>query len=261
MNISERTKTLLDRLPNHPLAPSMKAAMIAAAAASEEFVVHKIALASDGRMTPRGQQEALRDALTNTHGKQWAKAKSLIAKERKAIEAERAALVIKPVDPTNFAAALERQEIRAWVRQLDLGVRQSVVLATKDVRILESVVSAPPELSGFAGDAALASKIEDHYFELVYPAKLASIEAKSDVVGVAEDALGISYNEMRSTVDLHPHDFDELMKPLAPPAAALTEAPKMEDRIKPTATPEQFSAEFEAMWADFDKKVDAIVGA
>jgi hypothetical protein len=215
MTVSPRTKTLLDRLPkDHPLTPAMKAAMIAALAAAEQFAGHKIALASDGRSTPRGQREKLQEALTQNHGKAWARAKAPVAKARKEIEAERAALVIKPVDPTNFAAALERQEIRAWVRQLDLGVRQSVVLATKDRRILEAVVSAPPELSGFAGDAAFASKVEDRYFELVYPDKLATIEAKNDVVGEAEACLHIARNELRSTIDLHQIDFDALMKPL-----------------------------------------------
>jgi hypothetical protein len=215
MSVSPRTQSLIARLPkNHPLAPAMKAAMIAAAAASEGFVGHRIALSADRRMTPLGQRQALQDALAGNHGKAWARAKASVVKARKEIEAERAELVIKPIDPANFAAALERQEIRAWVRQLDLGVRESVVLATKDRRILESVVSAPPELSGFAGDAALASKIEAHYVELVFPDKLASIEAKNDVVSEAETALAISRNELRSVVDMHPHDFDELMKPI-----------------------------------------------
>ena len=217
MNVSPRTQSLLNRLPKgHPLTPAMRDAMIAAAAASEGFAGHKIALQSDGRMTPRGQQDALREALTGNHGKAWARANAAVQKARKEIEAERAALVIKPVDPSNFAAALERQEIRAWVRQLDLGVRQSVVLATKDRRILEAVVSAPPELSGFASDAKLASKIEDHYFELAYPDKLVSIEAKNDVVSVAEAAMHVQRNELRSTisVDMHPRDFDEMMRPI-----------------------------------------------
>src|SRR5258706_3249789 len=187
MNISPRTKTLLDRLPkDHPLTPSMRTAMVAALATAEQFSGHKIALASDGRMTQLGQRQALTDALTGKYGKALVRAKAPVVKARKEIEAELAALVIKPVDPANVAAALERQEIRAWVRTLDLGVRQSVVLATKDRRILEAVESAPPELSGFAGDAALASKIEDRYIELTYPDRLASIEAKNAVVAEAE---------------------------------------------------------------------------
>jgi hypothetical protein len=217
MNISRRTQTLIDRLPkDHPLAPSMRDAMIAALAASEQFSGHKVALASDGRMTQRGQQEALKEALTNTHGKAWARAKAPVTKSRAEIKARRAALVIKSVDPANFAAAVERQEIRSWVRQLDQGVRGSVVLATRDKRILEAVVSAPPELSGFAGDAALAGQIEDRYFEVVYPGEVAAIEAMDAVVAEAEAAVGIAYNDLRITFapGMHTHDFDELMKPI-----------------------------------------------
>jgi hypothetical protein len=215
MNISPRTQTLIDRLPeDHPLAPSMRDAMIAALAASEQFSGHKVALAADRRMTPLGQSQALKDALTQNHGKQWARAKAPVAKARAEVKARRAALVIKAVDPTNFAAAVERQEIRSWVRQLDQGVRGSVVLATKDKRILEAVVSAPPELSGFAGDAALAGQIEDRYFEVVYPGEVAAIEAMDAVVAEAEAVVGIAYNDLRSTIDLHPHDFAEVMKPI-----------------------------------------------
>jgi hypothetical protein len=214
MPISPRTQSLVNRLPDHPLSASMKDAMIAALAASEQFSGHKIGLASDRRMTELGKSQALKDELTNRFGKQLARAKAVVTKARAEIDAERAALVIKPVDKTDIAAALERQEIRAWIRQLDLGVRQSVVLATKDVRILEAVTSAPPELSGFAGDAAFASKVEDRYIELTYPDKLADIEAKSGVVAEAEASMHISRNDMRATVDMHQRDFDALMKPV-----------------------------------------------
>jgi hypothetical protein len=274
MNISPRTRTLLDRLPkDHPLSPSMKAAMIAALAAAEQFAGHKIALASNPEITERGQRRALRDALTGNHGKQWAKAKAAVQKARKAIEAERAALVIKPVDPANVAAALERQEIRAWVRTLDLGVRQSIVLSTKDRRILDAVVSAPSELSGFAGDAAFASKIEDRYIELTYPDKLASIEAKNAVVAEAEAGMGISYNELRSTVDMHQHDFSELMNPMieaaapsethaSPSASAASPAvaPKTTPDDSKSAAPEALFSpeEYKELWRPFDELIAGI---
>jgi hypothetical protein len=218
MNISPRTKTLLDRLPkDHPLSPSMRTAMIAAAAASEGFAGHKIALASDRRMTELGQRQALNESLTQNHGKQWARANASVVKERKKITARRDALVIKAVDKSDVAGALERQEIRQWFRSLDIGVRQSLALASKDRRILEALVTAPPELSGLldGGPAALA-QIENRYLELTYGDELASIEAMDAVVAEAEAAMHISRNELRSTldVDMHPHDFDELMKPI-----------------------------------------------
>src|SRR6266850_1073215 len=110
MTVSPRTQSLLNRLPkDHPLAPSMRAAMIAAAAASEGFSGHKIALRSDRRMTDLGRRDALKDVLTQNFGKQWAAAKAPIAKARAEIASRRAALTVKAVDPTNLAAALERQ--------------------------------------------------------------------------------------------------------------------------------------------------------
>jgi hypothetical protein len=213
MNISPRTKTLIDRLPKHPLSPSMRSAMIDALAAGEAFADHKNTLARDGRMTPLGQQQALRDSLTTTFGKQWAKAKAPVVKARAEIKAKRDALVVKAVDPANLAAALERQEIRQWVRSLDIGVRQHVVLGTQDRRILEAMLTAPPELSNIANPKA-AAEIESRYFELTFPSELAAIEAMDAVVSEAEASLAIARNEMRSLVDLHPHDFDELMRPV-----------------------------------------------
>jgi hypothetical protein len=235
MAISARTQTLLDRLPkDHPLTPAMEAAMVAAAAASEGFAGHKIALASDKRMTPLGQRQALQAALTGNHGKQWARANASVLRERKKITARRDALVVQAVDPANLAAALERQEIRAWFRSLDLGVRQSIALASKDRRILEALCSAPPELSGIAGPKA-AAEIEDRYLELTYGDELSAIAAADAVVAEAEASMHIQRNELRSVLAVaevestdkegvtrrelvsvanNPRAFDELMRPL-----------------------------------------------
>jgi hypothetical protein len=68
MNTSPRTAMLLARLPDHSLAPAMRDAMLEALAASEQFADHKSTLARDGRMTPRGQQEALKEALVGRRG-------------------------------------------------------------------------------------------------------------------------------------------------------------------------------------------------
>jgi hypothetical protein len=153
---------------------------------------------------------------------------------------------------------LERQEIRAWVRSLDLGVRQSVVIATKDRRILEAMLTAPPELSGIASPKA-AAEIEDRYIELTYPKELAELEAMEAVVAAGEAGLAVARNDMQSVAGhLHPHEFNELMKPIESKAAAPTEPPKAPpDRTRPPAP--EFSPEFEEIWARFDKMVDASV--
>jgi hypothetical protein len=122
---------------------------------------------------------------------------------------------IRAVDPANLAAALERQEIRAWIRSLEIGVRQSVVASSSDRRILEAALSAPPELSGIANPKA-AAEIENRYIEIVYPRELASIEAADSAVAVGEMALAVARNELRAVIDadMRAADFDALMKPI-----------------------------------------------
>ena len=266
MNISPRTKTLLDRIPkNHPLSASMRNAVIEASAAADQFAERKRELARDVGKTPLGRQEALQLSLTENFGKTWAKAKAPIARARNEITSRRAALVIKAVDPANIAAALERQEIRQWFRSLDIGVRQSIALATKDRRILEALVTAPPELSGIAG-ASAASAIENHYIEVVYPVELAAIEQMDTVVAEAETGLAVARNDMASVADhLRPNEFSEVMKAFESKAAAPTEAPK-EDRTKPPSASGNgqhvslFSPEEEKeFWRPFDELVASIV--
>jgi hypothetical protein len=214
MNISKLTQTLLDpfdRLPDHPLKPTMRAAVIAVRAASEGFAGHKIALASDRRMTALGQRQALQDAFTGNHGKTWSRAKAPVTKARKEITARDAALVIKDPDQS-YAGVHGRWEARQWLLSLELGVRHAVAETTDDIRILEAMVTAPPQLSG-VNLPALAAKIERRYKEVMYPAELADIAADDAVVAVAEAAVGTSYNDMRSIMDhLHSHEFETLMK-------------------------------------------------
>jgi hypothetical protein len=212
MTVSKRTQTLIDRLPpNHQLTPSMRAVMADALTAGEQYAGFKIGLKSDARMTPLGRAHALKAELTGRFGKTLARAKAPVAKARAEIKSRRDALVVKSVDPTNLAAALERQEIRQWIRSLDVGVRQSVVLATKDRRILEAMVSAPPELSGFV-DAKVADQVEQRLIELTYPREIAELEAMDSVVAEAEAAMDVARNDLASVVDLHPHEFDTLLK-------------------------------------------------
>jgi hypothetical protein len=228
MNISPRTQTLIDLLPkNHPLTPSMRDAIIAASAAGEGFAGHKIALASDGRMTPRGQSQALQEALTTTHGKRWARAKSIVAKARAEHKARKAALVTKDVDFDGIDSLAKlarvmvgenrREEIRKYLIGLDPNLLMVKAQTTEDVRILESMLLQAPELSGFAGiPAKIAEEIEQRYIALVNPRETAELEALDAVIVPAEQACHIARNELRSTLDnnMHQRDFDDLMRPI-----------------------------------------------
>jgi hypothetical protein len=218
MNISARTKTLLDRLPkNHPLSASMKAAMTAALAAGEEFTAHKSQLSRDARMTPLGRSEALRAALTDKFGKALARAAQPVVKARKEIKARRDAMKVKAIDPTNSVAELRRMEMRTYLCSLDLIERQSLALTTESQLVLESIVTAEvPGLAGFGGRelAPVIPQIQQRYFEVTFADEIKALDEMETVVGEAEAAIAIARNDMQTAVDLHPYEFNELMKPV-----------------------------------------------
>jgi hypothetical protein len=231
MNISKLTqKSFLDpfdRLPNHPLKPAMRSAMIAARAAAEQFGGHRIALASDRRMTELGQRQALRDALTGDHGKAWSRAKAPVAKARAEIKARRAALVVKDHDYAGvdslaglakvLVAESREKETREYLLGLNPQARMAKAL-TGDPRIVESAMKLAPELSGSDElPHGIADQIEERYFQQKFPKELAELEADEAVVRAAEDAVGSAYNEMRQVLGLSDHErdrneFETLMK-------------------------------------------------
>jgi hypothetical protein len=221
MNISPRTKSLLGLVPkNHALSDAMRGVIIAASAANEEFADLKNTLARDDGKTDRGKVDALK-AESTRFGKALVRTEQPMLKARAEAKAKRDGLVIKAVDPSNLAAALERGEIRAWLRSLDVSTRQLVALGSTDPRILTAMVTAPPELSGIAGPKA-AAEIEQRYIELTYPNELAEIEALEAVIAPAEQARHIARNEMAGTYGAHPLEFDKLLQSLEPDRPWLT---------------------------------------
>jgi hypothetical protein len=219
---SARTQTIVDLVPkNHPLSASMETAIVDALGTSEQFGGHKIALASDRRMTELGQRQALQEALTGNHGKALARANAPVEKARKAIDARHAALVVKP-GPSNSAGAIGHAEIRTWLRSLDFGELQGIALATEDPDILHAML-LKPEMSGLVGlPVPVIAQIRDRYVASTYPGELAAIAADDAVVVPAEQAMHIARNEMRSTIDLHEIEFDALLKSIEPDRPVLT---------------------------------------
>jgi hypothetical protein len=217
MNVSARTKTIIDLVPKgHRLTQPMIDAIIAASAAGEQFGGRKIALASDARMSALGRQQALNLSLTTNHGPALVRAGASVRKARAEHKAGYAALKVKPIDTTNSVAELRRMEMRTYLCSLDLIERQSFALTTESQLVLESILTAEvPGLAGFGTQLAqFLPQVEQRYREVVYPNELAELEAMDAVIAPAEQAIHISRNEMRSTVDMHQYDFDQLMRPV-----------------------------------------------
>jgi len=158
-------------------------------------------------MTELGQRQALQDALTQNHGKQWGRAKAPVVKARAEARAKHAALVVKPADPAN---AIGDWEIRTWFNAKNIGPKLATAVSTKDLQILHALL-LKPELCGLEGLPPILDKngrpvpiidhLKERYNEMVYPTELAELEAMEAVIVPAEQACGMAYNELRSTLD------------------------------------------------------------
>jgi hypothetical protein len=283
MNIDPQIKTLFDSLPkDHPLTPQMQNAMADVSAAGQQFAERRRELAKlvrKGRMTELSRREALDAALAGGDGLAWARAKAPVARAREKTKAKRAALVVKDHDyaAVDSLAALAKvlvaesrdKENREHLLDLNPQARMAKALAG-DARILESAMRVSPELAGFDElPPGVADQVKARYIEQTYPNKITEIEAEEAVIGVAEAAVGMVYNNMRDVADhLPPHEFSERMQVIESKVAAPTEAPKAPpevERAKPTASEsaEEILQRFRTSpeMQEIDRRLDAQIDA
>jgi hypothetical protein len=225
MNISPRTQTLLDRLPkNHRLTPTMRGVIVGVSAANERFADYKNTLSKDALKTELGRAQALREAFTKTFGKDLIRHREPMTKARAEHTARKSALTIKDVDVAGVDSLAKQTQVlidesrRQETRKYLLGLEPTLRIAkamTGDKRILDALMHVAPELSGFDGfPRKIIDELEQRYLEITYPEKLAELDETDDVIAQGEAAVAIALNEMRSTVDVHPHDFDEMLLPI-----------------------------------------------
>jgi hypothetical protein len=207
---TERTRQFQERLPDgHPLRQTIADCLSIA----ERFAAKRAELAQSGRLTSAGQAAALREMLPG-FARELGKAKEPLTKLQSEIKARRSAMKPKEPDPANLAAAIERAEIRTWLRSLDLNARQTVLLTAIDHRLLEAALSAPPELSGLGQvSKSFASEVEQRFVELTCADELKAVDDLEYLVAEANSAAIVARVEMQRAADLDDRTFEGIVGP------------------------------------------------
>ena len=130
----------------------LRAAVSAVFDIADEFLGRHAEIEKSTKFTANGKLAELSDAVRKEFAPRWRSVQQPIIAAMQGVESRSMALKRPAPDPANLAAALERQEIRAWLRGLSLEDRTQTALATKDDRIIEAILSAPAELSLFPAD-------------------------------------------------------------------------------------------------------------
>src|SRR5262245_38019184 len=106
---------------------------------------------ASGKFTAEGVRDdvlqfTLNDLVPSLH-----EARRTVAKAKSEIAERRSKLQLKAADPTDIAAAMRRQEIRAFLRGLS-DAEQSAYFARNDDKlpreVAQAIMEQPPELSG-----------------------------------------------------------------------------------------------------------------
>ena len=141
-------RQLLDRInPEHPQAETLRSAALKCIEAAERFADAKSNLNKGDRFTPAGVSAALREMIPG-HAMQLKAARAPIDKLDREAKERRSAMKVPTPDKGDLAAAIERIEIRSFLREMPPSERSGLLASTRDERIFHAALSAPPELSG-----------------------------------------------------------------------------------------------------------------
>lgn len=215
--IGGNRETLLSRIPT---GHAMRAAAASVISVAERFTGSCNAIDGSPALTPTGKSEKVRatvpEALRELIG-----ARTAIKTARAKLNERRKGLKLTQYDPENAAAAIERSEIRSYLRSLDKMALTVIAETTKDARLLEAMLSAPQELSGFDESMQrIAESVERRYLHMLNGSEIDEIERQEAIVAEAEAISNIAASEIQTRAGLTDQEIQSETVPLERKASA-----------------------------------------
>jgi hypothetical protein len=142
----QRLTEFLKRIPTN--APARVSVEIQTAFGIIATAREKIpAIRADGKLSRKGQNTAIAAALAKGPLPHMQQLKSGVERDLASIQSERKGMRRRVTEANEFTDG-QKAEVRVWLRSLTEQQRIGLVHATKDNRIIESITTAPPYLSG-----------------------------------------------------------------------------------------------------------------
>ncbi|TPL75117.1 hypothetical protein [Mesorhizobium sp. B2-3-15] len=209
-----RTQQIVTRVKDDKLREAATACLDIA----DRFSKRADAIKTDASLTEIGRSKAIKDEAAKTYLPGLKMAFAPIAKALSDAKQARAAIFASAFpqpDPNNIAAALERQEIRALVREMKPGERMAFISGSRDERVADAVLSAPPALSGLSDD--IFGQLRDLVMERrVDGGQVAGIAEAEETAEAAEAAMLVARNDIKAVTGLEDRVFDDFEKKAVP---------------------------------------------
>jgi hypothetical protein len=160
------------------------------------------------RLSPQGHAEEVQAAARKGPLEFLALTRKQLRDERGNLEKRRANLQIKAPDPANLASAIERMEVRTYVRSMSPGERVTTLLNPDcDDRILEAVLNAPAPLAGVT--TFHQNLVRDIMLERKFGPELKIIADEADELEVTSVAVNLAEQELRREAGLQPLEVEK----------------------------------------------------
>ena len=158
---------------------------------------------ADKRLSSQGHLEQIQAAVRNgpiTHLKQL---RAQVDADAEHLQQRRGELVLKAPDPKDVVAAMDRAEIRSWLRSLPIGERTRHALEG-DERIIGAVINAPSALSGVTDEVhARATGVA---LDRQFGPALKKLAEEEDALAVVDSALKVASTQLLSEAGIKSDD-------------------------------------------------------
>lgn len=221
MSLADRNKSILeriDRYADHPSANGLRKAAENCLAVSERFARERDLIVQNGHLTQEGVRAQLTDTLRRTHGRDLRDARKPLEVAAGKLKTMREQVKPAQIDHTDVVAALERQEIRAFVRSLTSQDRTKLLTPGGDPRVLDAVLDAPAALSGVPEN--YFAQVKSWREEQLHGPLLNEIAELDALLSEAQNAAVIARGDLMNTMQIDQRAFDRIMLPIENKAEA-----------------------------------------
>jgi hypothetical protein len=214
MSYAVRNQNILARIDRHehPDTAKLRAAAQRCLDVSERFSHKRAEVDQDTFLTRDGKRAHLIDALRKDYGRDLRDARGPLDVFAKNIAAVRDAIKPVMIDRTDVVAAMERQELRAFIRGLPHAEKTALLLENPDARFLDAVLDAPAALSGVPPE--IYGRAKQAREEQIHGPVLRELEAMESLLADAQNAATIARNDLMGMIEMDERSFDRIMLPI-----------------------------------------------
>ncbi len=176
----------------------------------ERLQTLKATLDDDRNLSEEGRRTKFAEGATALL-KDFAKASRPVRVALNHAKAQRDGLQPTKVDKTDVVAAMQREEVRAFMRTLPVG--QRIATAMADPAVGEAVLDgSSPALSGL--DARQVGELRDGYLQQKFGSQIAEISSLEEVFTEVANASYLVRKSLAEATGLPPILFEERMAPI-----------------------------------------------